>query len=277
MSDILQPPIPLADLPPGNRLYLLACETSSDPSMVWGTEVQLEPLRNEIARLNRDGTFLLTPVHVLVKAVERAVAAHPELNRRVLRGQVRPYRGQHLLVSTQRRDGRAGVVHLQDVQEMSVEDIGRAIWTKLLEERAADGRLSHRVLTRRRYPLMRILGPRISGALFRKAMGWMDRRGRDLRGLGLGPGAPVLVNYLGGHGMPPMRSFRPSRLPLGYPLTSVTIGAPEQKPVATDTGIEARWVAPVHVRSDHRLVDGIELGRFTATIKDYVEHPERLR
>jgi pyruvate/2-oxoglutarate dehydrogenase complex dihydrolipoamide acyltransferase (E2) component len=35
-------------------------------------------------------------------------------------------------------------------------------------------------------------------------------------------------------------------------------------------------MAPLHVRSDHRLVDGIQLGRFTGSLASYIEHPERL-
>jgi hypothetical protein len=271
----LGPPLDLAALPPGNRLYLLACGASSDPSMVWGTEVDMGAVMEEAARRNRDGTFLLTPVHFLVKAVERAVADHPEINRRILGGRVHSYAGRHIVVSTQKRDGTAGVVRLDDVQEMGVEAIGRAIWSQLLSERDAGG-LGDRVLTRRRYPLYGLLGPRVSGALFRRALAWVDRRGSGIGRLGLGPGAPVLVNYLGGRGMPPMRSFVPSRLPVGHALTSVTIGASERRPVARGERIETRWMAPLHVRSDHRLVDGIQLGRFTGTLKACIEQPERL-
>lgn len=276
MAGTFGPPLDLSDLPPGNRLYLLACGRTSDPSMVWGTDVEFGPVREEAARRNRGGTFLLTPVHFLVKAVERSLADHPELNRRILRGRVRPYEGRHVTLSTQGKDGRARVIHLDDVQEMGVEEIGREIWARLLAERGHGGRLGDRVLHRRRYPVFRLLGPRLSGALFRRAMSWMDDRGRDMRGLGLGRGSPVLLNYLGGRGMPPMRSFVPSRLPLGHALTSVTVGAPERRAVAVESGIEARWMAPLHVRSDHRLVDGILLGRFTGTLRSYIEHPERL-
>ncbi|HET6616754.1 MAG TPA: 2-oxo acid dehydrogenase subunit E2 [Gemmatimonadota bacterium] len=276
MAEPFGPPLDLADLPPGNRLYLLACETSSDPTMMWGTDVDFGPIREEVARRNRGGTFLLTPVHFLVKAVERAMADHPEVNRRILRGRIRSYEGRHVSISTQGRDGIARVVQLENVQEMNVEQIGRAIWSRLIEEARRDGPLSDHILTRRRYPILGLLGPRLSGALFRRAMTWMDRGNGDVRGRALGYDSAVLLNYLGGRGMPPMRSFVPSRLPLGYSLTSITIGAPEQRPVVGESGIEARWMAPIQVRSDHRLVDGIQLGRFTATLKDYVEHPERL-
>ena len=76
--------------------------------------------------------------------------------------------------------------------------------------------------------------------------------------------------------MPPMRSFVPSRLPLGHALTSVTVGTPEERPVVRGEKIETRWLAPLYVRSDHRLVDGIQLGRFAGTLKSYLEHPEQL-
>ena len=274
MSEPFHPPLELADLPPGHRLYLLACPTMSDSSMVWGTEAEVGPLREEVSRRNREADLFLTPVHFFVKAVERALSDHPEVNRRILRGRIRPYVGHHLFLSTQVRDGSASLVYLPNVQEMCVEEIGRMVWTRLLEERVTSGREG--VLARRRYPILRILGPRISGVLFRTVLSWMDRRASERYGQALGVGAPVLVNYLGGRGMPPMRSFHPSRLPLGFALTSVTFGTSERRPVANERGVEARWMVPVHVRSDHRLVDGIELGRFTATIKEYVEHPERL-
>ena len=276
MAEPFGPPLDLADLPPGNRLYLLACETSSDPTMMWGTDADFGPVREEAMRRNRGGTFLLTPVHFLVKAVERAVAEHPALNRRILRGRVRPYTGRHVSISTQGRDGIARVIQLENVQEMNVEQIGRAIWSRLIEEARGNGPLSDHILTRRRYPIFGLLGPRLSGALFRRAMTWMDRGNNDVRGRALGYDSAVLLNYLGGRGMPPMRSFVPSRLPLGFSLTSVTVGVPEKRPVVGESGIEVRWMAPIQVRSDHRLVDGIQLGRFTATLKDYVEHPERL-
>ena len=275
MAGPFGPPIELGDLPPGNRLYLLACETSSDPTMVWGTDAEFEPLQEEAARRNRGGTFLLTPVHFMVKAVERALAEHPEINRRILAGRLRDYEGRHVSLSTQGKDGRASVVRVDNVQDKDVEQIGREIWARLLAERREAATLADRMLSRRRYPVFRMLGPQLSGAVFRRGMRWIERRsGSD--GSTQGPGSAVLLNFLGGRGMPPMRSFVPSRLPIGHLMTSVTVGAPENRPVVRESGIEARSMMPVHVRSDHRLVDGIQLGRFTATLREYLEHPERL-
>jgi hypothetical protein len=268
MAEPFGPPIDIADLAPGNRLYLLACERSSDPTMVWGTDVEFDPLSEEAARRNRGATFLLTPVHFMVKAVERALAEHPELNRRILNGRIRDYEGRHVTLSTQGRDGRASIVRLGNVQEMNVEEIGREIWARLLAERRNAPTFADRVLTRRRYPILRLLGPRLSGAVFRRGMQWAEQRSA--------PGSAVLLNYLGGRGMPPMRSFVPSRLPIGHLMTTVTVGVPERRAVVRGSDIEARSMMPVHVRGDHRLVDGIQLGRFTGSLRDCLEHPERL-
>lgn len=276
MAGPFGPPIDIADLPPGNRLYLLACEPSSDPTMVWGTDVEFDPLREEAARRNRRGTFLLTPVHFMVKAVERALAEHPEVNRRILDGRIREYQGRNVTLSTQGRDGGASIVRLENVEEMNVEEIGREIWARLLAERREAPTLADRMLTRRRYPVLRLLGPRLSGRVFRRGMQWIERRSGSNKRSAQGPGSAVLLNYLGARGMPPMRSFVPSRLPIGHLMTSITVGAPEKRAVVRDSGVEARWMMPVHVRGDHRLVDGIQLGRFTGTLRDYLEHPERL-
>lgn len=270
------PPIDIAALPPGNRLYLLACEPVSDPTMVWGTDVEFDPLREEAARRNRGGTLMLTPVHFMVKAVERALAVHPEVNRRILDGRIRDYQGRHVTLSTQGRDGRASIVRLQNVEEMGVEEIGREIWARLLAERREAPTFADRMLTRRRYPILSLLGPRLGGAVFRRGMQWTERRSGSSRRSAQGPGSAVLLNYLGGRGMPPMRSFVPSRLAIGHLMTSVTVGAPETRAVVRESGVEARSMMPVHVRGDHRLVDGIQLGRFTGTLRDFLEHPERL-
>jgi hypothetical protein len=276
MAGPFGPPIDIADLPPGNRLYLLASEPSSDPTMVWGTDVEFDPLRQEAARRNRAGTFLLTPVHFMVKAVERALAEHPEVNRRMLGGRIRDYEGRHVTLSTQARDGGAGVVRLENVQEMDVERIGREIWARLLDERRHVATLPDRVLGRRRYPIFRLLGPRFSRAVFQRGMRWTEKRSGSNSRVGQGPGSAILLNYLGGRGMPPMRSFVPSRLAIGQLMTTVTVGTPEERAVVRGSTIEARSMMPLNVRSDHRLVDGIQLGRFTGTLRDYLEHPERL-
>ncbi len=279
MRDVARPfgpPIDLADLPPGNRLYLLACEPSSDPTMVWGTEVAFDPLLEEAARRNREGTFLLTPVHFMVKAVDRALAEHPEVNRRILNGRMRDYEGRHVTLSTQARDGRADIIRLENVHELSVEEIGREIWARLLAERREASTFAERVLTRRRYPVFRLLGPRLSGAVFRRGLQWMERNSGSNKKSAQDPGSAVLLNYLGGRGMPPMRSFVPSRLAIGHLMTSVTVGAPEKRAVVRESGVEARAMMPVHVRGDHRLVDGIQLGRFTGTLRKYLEQPELL-
>jgi hypothetical protein len=244
--------------------------------MVWGTDVEFGPLREEAARRNRGGTFLLTPVHFMVKAVERALAEHPEVNRRILDGRIREYEGRHVTLSTQGRDGAASVVRLENVHEMDVEAIGREIWAQLLAERREAATLADRLLIRRRYPVFRLLGPRLSGAVFRRGMRWTERRSGSNKRSAQGPGSAVLLNYLGGRGMPPMRSFVPSRLAIGHLMTSVTVGVPEKRAVVRESGVEARTMMPVQVRGDHRLVDGIQLGRFTGTLRDYLEHPERL-
>ncbi len=65
-----------------------------------------------------------------------------------------------------------------------------------------------------------------------------------------------------------MRSFKQSRFPNEALLNNVTLGPSEPGPDGP--------IAPLLVRTDHRIVDGYQLGKFLADIRRYLMEPERL-
>jgi hypothetical protein len=86
-------------------------------------------------------------------------------------------------------------------------------------------------------------------------------------------GAPVLVNYLGFAGAPPMRMYKPSAYPNESSHLSITLGPPEMRPVVRNGELVVGRVAPLFVRGDHRLTDAYLLGRFVSTLRDYLADP----
>lgn len=269
---VFGPPIRMEDLTPSQRLHVLATPAPGDPRMAWATEVRMEPLLEAVARANRDAETLISPLHVMVKAVDRAVAAHPAFGLRIVRGQVRPYGDRRVLVPVQTATGARAML-LERVDEKSVADISAEMWRRLLEPGPPDvGRGLHR----RRYPFERVFGVHVAGALFRLGLRAMDRFGARLGGYGPGPGSPVLLDYLGSADVAPMTSHLPSRLPMEYPATTVTVGRPVTRPVVEDGAVVPGEVSSVTVQADHRFVDALELGRFVATLRRGLEDPAPL-
>lgn len=265
MSDPLEPAIPFESLPRGHRLYLMACPTPADPTMTWGTDVAFEPLQEAVEELNRgeDGV-VVTPLAFIVKAVERCLEEHPDVNARIVGGRIHRYARRHVHVSIQRRDGEAGVISLRDLDGKTVPEVARTMWEKLMEDRDRSSRGSRIGALLQRTGL----GRRILRAGIR--MG--TRSTRDPERVG----AAILVNFMGGADLPPMRAFHPSRFPLDHLLTTITVGRPEPRPVAIDGKVGIETLAPVFVRSDHRIVDGIRLGRFVGSLKRWLENPDDL-
>ncbi len=267
MSDPLEPAVPFEDLPGGHLAYLLACATPADPTMVWGTEVAFEALLDAVGRANRAGEAVVTPVAFVVKAVERCLEEHPEMNVRILKGRVRPFRRRHVQVSVQRGGGEVGVIPLRELDGKGVTEIARALWEGLIQERdrPRPGFRFASLLARTG------VGLRIVRAAVRYGI-----RSGLVRDRGVSRGAPVLVNFLGARELPSMRAFHPSRLPVDYVLTTVTVGRPEPRPAVVDGEVVVRTLAPVFVRSDHRITDGTSLGRFVGSLKEFLENPDEL-
>ncbi len=53
-------------------------------------------------------------------------------------------------------------------------------------------------------------------------------------------------------------------------------GRIESKPVVRDGAIVIRSILPISLTWDHRIVNGVPVGRFLETLTDLLEHPEKL-
>src|SRR5262245_46744982 len=119
-------PVPLKDLPVYQLYYLSVCKTPSDPTIVWGTEVRMEPLEAFLRQKNATGSVLLSPAHFLFKNVARAMDKHREFNRRVTSRRIYEYKAVNVLVPIFNKGGsEINTMLLENVPDMSLEEIAQ--------------------------------------------------------------------------------------------------------------------------------------------------------
>lgn len=273
-------PVSRVDLGEIKCVYLGSCGPSPDPSMVWGTTVDMTGMNRFLQECNRNGSILISPAHVLLAAVGRAVARHSCMRRRVVGKRVFQFKQINVVMpSVQTRYGQVDVLVLENVDQRPSVDIARQVWKhncdaallatpspqpKSLLERL----LRARAQLDRRFRLWWILRiARIGFWLVSRwnlpAVAWSQKQ----------IDVVALVNYLGFKGAPPLTSYKPSKLPLdGVPMT-VTMGPTEPQPVVIDGAVVVRPVASLFVRSDHRIADAHEFGNFVATLRGFLLDP----
>src|SRR5262249_15070220 len=81
------------------------------------------------------------------------------------------------------------------------------------------------------------------------------------------------VNYFATRNIAPLRMYKASRFPADSCLTNVTMGSAERRPVVVDDRIVIGNVAPLFIRSDHRLVDMMQLSAFVSTLRRFLTQP----
>lgn len=270
MSHALEPrPVKSSEVTVINHQYL-SCASRSDPTIVWGTDVDAENLLDFVNQRNRTADTLISVPHVLIGAVARSLARYPQLNCRIIGARI--YRFRDVNVRIVRYDGRRSdvdILTLTRADQISLEDIARFMWSSQLEiasDQNAD-RLDKVVLSS---------GPDWSRRWTSRLFWWLDRHfrlprlGRIDRHLD----AAVVVNYLGFAEAPPMTMYKPSKFPDESSLLSVTLGRIEEKPVVFEGRIVARRVAPLFVRADHRVTDAHLLSRFIGSLRDALACPQ---
>ncbi len=64
---------------------------------------------------------------------------------------------------------------------------------------------------------------------------------------------------------------------INYPEVAILgIGKIQQKPVVIDNEITIRWMLPISLAFDHRVVDGGDAGRFLQAFEAYIKEPDAL-
>jgi len=64
---------------------------------------------------------------------------------------------------------------------------------------------------------------------------------------------------------------------INYPEVAILgVGKIQQKPIVINNDIAIRWMLPLSLSIDHRVLDGGDAGRFIASFKKYISYPDRL-
>lgn len=261
-------PESLDDSPLWNFYYLNTCPPPRDPTIVWGTEVDCTALQAYLRELNGTSPVLVTAAHVLIAATGRALARHPQFNRRILKNRIWRYRHVNVVMPFRAKAG-LDVMFFSDVDAKPVVDVATEAWRNVQSNGESHSGVPLPVYMR---------FPRRLQALLQPFHVWLvNHVNLPLRGTNHRQRAAVaMVNYFGHRGMAPLRSFKPSRLPYDSITLSVTMGATEPRAVPIGREVAVRPVAPLFVRADHRIVDAHEIGEFAETLRTLLADPRRL-
>lgn len=266
-------PIPHSDIPPYNRYYLHAPKSSGgDSAIVMGTEFEADALLAFLKERNRTSPVVLTTAHALIRATAMALEKFPEMNVRVVGRRVYAFRDISIRMAFFHRKNRdIDVLFVSSANKKSLEQIGKEVWKRLLEAGRGEGARDRDLARMRRVPAFWFRqSMRIYAAIDRwlplPSVGRLD----ELRG------GSAHVNDLSTAGIPPIRSYKPSRFPDDSDSLNLTLGPAETKVVTRADGFQSIRVMPLFMRADHRLTDAYKIGRFLSVVRELLQNPQQL-
>jgi hypothetical protein len=207
---------------------------------------------------------------VLIAATARALAIHPQFNRRVLKRRVWDFRQVNIVMPFQKKQViGVDVTLFERADRKSIAEIAADAWrTAGAAARGGSGVKEPVYMKFPRWLQARLVPFHVWLVnTLNRPVRETNKRQRT---------ASALVNFYGAKDMAPLRSYKPSRMPYDIAMTSVTMGAIEPRAVAVGGEVVVRPIAPLFIRADHRLVDAYDVGRFAETIRKLLADPESL-
>ena len=276
-------PVPVTEMGVMKCVYQSDPRAHRDPTIVWGTTFDVQPLTKFVAAESRRANLFLSPAHALLLAVSRSLRDHPEFNRRMVGRRVHQFREVNLVMPmllAQIDD--VELVFLRGTDRMSLRDLSQLLWSEARErktrieqerrrdsERTAFGRFCAQAalgLKLRWIRTMTCVAFFCHNQIPLMSMPWSEEFNA----------ASAIVNVINYPGAPSMQMFKPSSLPINATALSVTMGPPEDRPVVVNGQIVVQRTAPLFLRMDHRLVHSHQIARFLSTLCGYLTEPSRL-
>ncbi len=276
--------VPLSELGWINSTYLGMSTPDSDPMLVWGTTVDTDVMESFLADQRSQAGLMLTPMHVMVAAVAKALVQHPEFNRRVVGKRVYQYRAVNMVVPIlNTRSGEVDSKTFYDAETLSLRNIAERFW----EEAQAKARGAAKA--RSEATAAPTLARRLNSVWQFLRLNWLHRTSRIGMFFGNRLRLPTMfrwqaplnhsgafVNYLGFKGAAPLVAHKVAALPLNSYSVLVTMGASQPTAVVEDGEIVIRNRAHLFVRTDHRMVNGNQTGVFVETLRQLIANPAQL-
>jgi hypothetical protein len=245
----------------------------ADPSMRGHLVLDAGPALAYIEEARAATGRQITLTHLAVKAVACAVAANPAVNarRRGRRLVPRSRVDVSLVVAFDEGRQQAGVT-IEDAAAKTVADVAEEInerTGRLRQSGTGDLRRTGWVIDRLPLPVLRA-GLRFFSWLSTERDVDLTRFGFPEYGMRAGGFGSALVTSVGmlglDHGFPLLSPL--TRVPLG-----VLVGRVSERALVVDGAVQARPAFEMSFTIDHRYVDGWQLGRLAAVLRDYFDDP----
>ena len=254
------------------RVTAAAIYTAPSDSRVYGSlDIDVTDAKRFMDEKRSSGKKI-TMVHITTAVLARAVAFDvPELNCFIRRGRVVGRKRLNVMVPVM-LDSQSGVtsVLVNDAHARPVSDLAAEI--RMLARNSRGGKESK--ASKNKYLLNKIPWP-LRRAVF-KLLKWLTvDLGIELRPLGLSSDSfgSFIVSDIGSFGL---TSGMAALFPAAKIPAVVIMGKMEDKPVVRDGEIVIRTILPLTGTFDHRIVDGMQIGKLGRAIHRNFARPEWL-
>ena len=251
------------------RVTAAAIYTTPTDSRVYGTlDIDVTEAKRFIDERREEGVKI-TMVHVVTAVLARAVAFDvPELNCFIRRGAVVGREHVDVMVPVS-VGGDSGVTPMivRDAHARTASDIAEEIREKAEQRRAG----SEMTAARNKYMLNRIPWP-LRRPVFR-LLKWISvDMGIEIPKLGLSAHSfgSFIVSDIGSFGL---ATGMTALMPAAKVPAVIVLGRIEQKPVVRNGEIVIRTILPLTGTFDHRIVDGMQIGKLARGIKRNFRKP----
>ncbi len=254
------------------RVTAAAIYTTPTDSRVYGTlDIDVTEAKRFIDEQRETGVKL-TMVHVVTAVLARAVAFDvPELNCFIRRGAVVGREHVDVMVPVS-VGGESGVtpVIVRDAHARRVSDIAAEVREKAEKRRAG----SETKAAKNKYVLNRIPWP-LRRPVFRLLKWITVDMGIEIPKLGLSAHSfgSFVVSDIGSFGL---ATGMTALMPAAKVPAVIVLGKIEQKPVVRNGEIVVRTILPLTGTFDHRIVDGMQIGKLARGIKRRFRKPAEL-
>ena len=254
------------------RVTAAAIYTAPSDSRVYGSlDIDVTDAKRFMDEKRKSGTKI-TMVHLTTAVLARAVAFDvPELNCFIRRGRVVGRTRLNVMIPVM-LDSQSGVtsVIVNDAHARPVSDLAAEI--RELARKSRGGKES--TASKNKYLLNKIPWP-LRRTVF-KLLKWLTvDLGLELRRLGLSSDSfgSFIVSDIGSFGL---TSGMAALFPAAKIPAVIIMGKMEDKPVVRDGEIVIRTILPLTGTFDHRIVDGMQIGKLGRAIHRNFARPQWL-
>jgi len=254
------------------RVTSAAIYTTPTDSRVYGTlDIDVTDAKKFLDRKREEGVKL-TMVHLTTAVLARAVAFDvPEMNCFIRRGAVVGRERLDVMLPVQ-VGGDAGVTPalIRSAHARRVSDIAEEVRKKAEKSRAG----KEIKTAKNKYMLNRIPWP-FRRPVFRLLKWITIDMGVEIKALGLSAHSfgSCIISDIGGFGL---NTGMTALMPAAKIPCVIVLGKIEEKPVVRNGEIVIRTILPLTGTFDHRIVDGMQIGKLARGIKRNFRKPEWL-